>query len=278
MRIGLHRPRNPLHAECAPAPDAAAVRAAAMTRTVRGAGSRRQTDGTNRDWRISARDQHLRTLARDPARLRDGRRVAGADDRSRTCGSSAGHEPPDRRVHRRGGALGAPSAPHDLGLGLAVVLRHRARLRAHRRSHSRRAAGGAALRRRLPLPARGHGDRAPRGRRGGASAPGALARRERRSGRRLARLPRQHDAGDGRVRGRSRRLPHVSARRHGRHGEANRPAPRRAAERLGRDAQGVSPGPVHDPPSRGSARRASRCGPSWRCATRSRAGRWRASR
>ena len=95
--------------------------------------NRSMTDGAHRDWRFSARDQHLRSLARDPRGVRVGRRLAGADHRARACGSGARHEPPDRGVHRRGGTLRAPPAAHDLGLGIAVVLRHRARLRAHRR-------------------------------------------------------------------------------------------------------------------------------------------------
>ena len=180
-------------------------------------------------------------------RVRDRRRMAGADHRRRTPRPGAGHEPPHRGVHRRGGALGPPPGTDDLGLGLAVLLRHPACLRAHRRAHPRRARGGTAVRCRLPLPARRDGGRAPPGRRGRAARPGALARRGRRPRRRLARLPLQHDARDGGTRECARRLPHLPAHRHGRHGTPGRPAPRRAAERLGRDAQGVSPDSVPDP-------------------------------
>ena len=58
-----------------------------------------------------------------------------------------------------------------------------------------RAAGCAALRRRVPLPARGDGGRASRRRRGRAAAPGAHPRRSRHPRRRIARLPLQHDTG-----------------------------------------------------------------------------------
>ena len=202
-------------------------------------------DGAHRNRRLPARDQHLRPVARDARRVRDRRRVAGADHRPRTAGPGAGHEPPHRRVHRRGGARRKQPAADDLGFRLAVVLRHPACLRTHRRAHSGRSAGRTALRRRVPLPARGDGGRAPRGRRGRAAAQGALARRRGHSRRRLARLPLQHDAGDGGARERAHRLPHLSARRHGRHGPAHRPGTstgcsRARARRTGRFARSRS--------------------------------------
>ena len=203
-------------------------------------------DGAHRDRRLSARDQHLRALARDTRGVRDRRRVAGADHRTGASGPGPGHEPAHRRVHRRGGALRVRLGAHDLGVRLAVVLRHRACLRAHRQAHSGRAAGRAAVRRRVPLPARGDGGRAPGGRRRRAAATGTHARRRGHSRRRLARLPFQHDPGDGGARERARRLPHLPACRHGRHGPAHRPVPRRIARRIGAGAPGVSPDPVHD--------------------------------
>ena len=205
------------------------------------------TDGAHRDWRLSARDQHLRTLARDPRGLRGGRTLAGAHQRAGAAGSLPRHEHLDCGVRRRGGAGGPPPPADHLGGDVAVVVRHRARLRAHRGANPGRAAGRPSLRRGVPLPARGDGGRAPPGRGRGAAAPGALARRQRHPGRRLARPPFQHDAGDVRERGRPRRVSHLPPHRHGRHGAADRPSPRGAARGLGGGAQGVPPDPVHHP-------------------------------
>ena len=188
------------------------------------------------------------TFAPSLATLADfeaGGAVAGAHHRPRAVGPVPRHEHLDRGVHRGGGAGGAPAAADHLGRDIALLLRHRARLRAHRGPHPRRPAGRAALRRRVPLPARGDGGRAPPGRGGRAAAPGALPRRQRPPGRRLARPSLQHDAGDDRVRGRARRLPDLPPHRHGGHGAAHRPAPRRVARGLGGGAQGVPPDPVH---------------------------------
>ena len=162
-------------------------------------------------------------------------------------------------------AVGLParhgSAPRDRAAAVDQRRRRRARhrgcLRADRGRAGRAAVRGDAGRRRLPRPARRHGERAVRGRRGRAAAAGAGGRRPRRADRHQPRLPRQRHAGDGGAHRQPGRLSHLPARGPARDRAVRRPRHVRAARARApcrtRAAQAAVPDPAQRPVHAGRA-------------------------